>query len=177
MGLSFDVVVPRVEEVLWRGDARGTVAHNALLKNRWCRRRFGDHVIISADTIIDFGGECITKPGSMPEARAMLMGFSGLPQTVLTGVAFSEPAGEPEVEVVASRVVFRNLAEADVDRYVDLVDPLDKAGGYDIDQHAELIIDSFAGSRTNIMGLPAENVAAWLQRRAAPPPGGEGALP
>ena len=56
-----------------------------------------------------------------------------------------------------------------IDTYCRLVDPLDKAGAYDIDQHADILIEGFSGSRTNIMGLPREVVRAWLGRRETPP--------
>jgi predicted house-cleaning NTP pyrophosphatase (Maf/HAM1 superfamily) len=40
---------------------------------------------------------------------------------------------------------------------------LDKAGGYDIDQFPEQIVESYSGSLTNIVGLPMETVLAWLK--------------
>ena len=34
----------------------------------------------------------------------------------------------------------------------------------DIDQCGEMIIESYSGSYTNIMGLPKETVEEWLRR-------------
>jgi len=45
------------------------------------------------------------------------------------------------------------------------VNPLDKAGGYDIDQGEKMLIESFEGSRTNVMGLPIEVVTPWLNQQ------------
>jgi predicted house-cleaning NTP pyrophosphatase (Maf/HAM1 superfamily) len=41
---------------------------------------------------------------------------------------------------------------------------MDRAGAYDIDEQGETLMDGYTGSRTNIMGLPAEAVAAWLMK-------------
>jgi predicted house-cleaning NTP pyrophosphatase (Maf/HAM1 superfamily) len=46
---------------------------------------------------------------------------------------------------------------------------MDKAGAYDIDQHGDAIIEAFTGSRTGIMGLPEETVAAWLREQEIAP--------
>jgi septum formation protein len=59
-------------------------------------------------------------------------------------------------------VKFRVLNDAIIDKYLSKVNPLDKAGGYDINQHGQLIIESYSGSYTNIMGLPRETVVMWL---------------
>jgi septum formation protein len=166
LGLRFRVVIPETEEVVREGDARGTAVENALRKNAWCRDRCSDATVVSADTVIDFEGTVVTKPATVEEARGMFRDFSGRAQSVLTAVAFSEPRGEPVVEVVESRVVFKVLSEETISEYFAGVDPLDKAGGYDIDQRGELIIASFSGSRTNIMGLPRETIEARLNRGA-----------
>ena len=70
----------------------------------------------------------------------------------------------PDVTVVESTVVFRRLTAPAIRQYLSRVDPLDKAGGYDINQSGDLIVQSYSGSYTNIMGLPKEAVAAWLTR-------------
>ena len=171
LGASFVVEIPDVEEVCYEDDPRATVTENALRKNEWCSKKCPEDYVIAADMAIDFEGRCITKPSSVDEARAMLRAFSGKLQKVLTAVAFSIPA-EPgasdsaTVEVVESSVVFKDLDDRIIDEYFSRVDPIDKAGAYDIDQHGELIIESFSGSRTNIMGLPEETVADWLKEHA-----------
>ena len=41
---------------------------------------------------------------------------------------------------------------------------MDRAGAYDIDEQGETLMAGYTGSRTNIMGLPEEEVAAWLRK-------------
>ena len=98
----------------------------------------------------------------MAEAESILRKFSEKWHTVVTAVAFSLRGSAPESEVVESRVYFKPLNDKLIRTYFQSVDPMDKAGAYDIDQNGDLIIQAFEGSRTNIMGLPRETVGQWL---------------
>jgi septum formation protein len=179
LGLVFEAAEPEVDETIHVDDPRRTAAVNAARKHRWGRDRFPGAAIIAADTVIDFDGRCILKPADLEEAAACLRAFSGRTHRVLTGVALSTPGTGMELQVDVSEVRFRRLSQNDIRAYFARVDPMDKAGAYDIDQHPELIIDAYTGSRTNIMGLAEETVRAWLERQgrmaaradAAPRPG------
>ena len=162
LGVEFDVEVPDVEEICLRNDPRETVYENAGRKIRWAGERWPDRWIVAADTVVGFGGAVVNKPKSLDAAREMFRAFSGATHEVLTAVAFRTPAGPGNIHVEKSTVRFRHLTEEVIERYFAEVDPLDKAGGYDINQRADEIISEFSGSRTNIMGLPSEVVKAWL---------------
>jgi len=166
MGLTFDVVLPEVDEIHRDDDPLGTVRENALRKCEWCRARHPDCRIVAADTVVVFEGRCIAKPASLEQARGFLRSFSGRTQRVYTGVGLYVPGGQVSIRVDESVVHFRELDEARIAEYFARVDPLDKAGAYDIDQHGELIIASHEGSWTNVMGLPREMVEAWLTDRS-----------
>lgn len=168
LGVAYRCVAPEVEEVRLPMDAAGTARRNALLKHAWCRARFPDAWILSADTVIEFAGGCVSKPHSVEQARAFLRMFSGKTQTVMTAVALSGPDFAAEVKTAESRVTFRTLADRDIDVYLQRVDPLDKAGGYNIDQHGELIIEALSGSHSNVMGLPRGLVRDWLIEHGVP---------
>ncbi|MBV5332527.1 Maf family protein, partial [bacterium] len=78
------------------------------------------------------------------ESRAMLRSLSGREHTVHTGVCLLCPAlGIDESHDVTAWVRFRDLAEDDITRYQSLVDTLDKAGAYGIQQGKEIIIADF----------------------------------
>ena len=167
IGVPFRVHVTDVEEVELASDPMETVRINALTKVQATRSFFPDAPIIAADTVLEFKGRCLCKPVSLDDARRLFASLSGNSHTVLTGVALwaAGNGGEPTIKVEASIVRFRRLETKDVDAYIRAVNPLDKAGGYDIDQSAEMIIDSFEGSRTNVMGLPIEVVTPWLNQQ------------
>ena len=163
MGLEFVTAVADVEEVFYPDDPERTAVENAGHKHAWCAERYPDHAIIAADTVLDFDGRCMTKPSSMQEAVAFLKMLSARTHTVITGVALSRPGQQPDVVNVKSSVTFRALDEAVISDYFSKFSPLDRAGAYDIDEHGDMIIESFSGSYTNIMGLPKETIEKWLR--------------
>jgi septum formation protein len=164
LGVRFDVEIPGVEEVTHDDDPGRTVRENALRKNAACRSSFPDRCILTADTIVVFNGKCIEKPESLDQAFVFLRMLSGQVHKVLTGVMFSEPGLPAEAEVVVSVVRFKDLTEDEMAVYFDVVDPMDKAGAYDVDQYGHMVIESLEGSRTNVMGLPRESVERWLRQ-------------
>jgi septum formation protein len=163
-GVPFRVEVTQAEEIVYERDPARTARENALRKAEWSRVRHPRRRIVAADTVIAFGGRTVGKPRTMREARDMLRRFSGRTHTVLTAVALVRPRAAAVVKLAASEVRFRRLTAGDIREYLQRTNPLDKAGAYDIDQHGDMLIASFRGSRTNIMGLPRELVARWLRR-------------
>lgn len=162
MGLDFTVLIPNVEEVLYPDDPTRTAKKNALLKHTWCREQHSDSAIISADTVLDFNGTCIGKPSSIAEAHSFLRMLSGKPHIVITGVALSMPGKEATVHAISSTVTFKELDDDFIEWYFTRLDPTDRAGAYDIDEHGDLLIESVSGSRTNVMGLSEETITQWL---------------
>ena len=65
-----------------------------------------------------------------------------------------------------SDVTFRTLSDADIDEYISLVHPTDRAGAYDINEHGDLIVASYTGSYENVMGLPVVPLREWKIVRA-----------
>jgi septum formation protein len=59
-------------------------------------------------------------------------------------------------------VTFKNFDDRVIKEYFEVVDPLDKAGGYAIQTNPELIVENFEGSHSNVIGLPVEMLDQWL---------------
>lgn len=154
LGLPFEIVKTDTREVSYPQDPERTVRENALAKGTAARRN-GRHVL-SADTIVWFGGRIYGKPRDLDEAKAFLRELSGRTHTVYTGVAY-----DGNVKVVRSDVRFRLLSEAMIEDYVARVRPTDRAGAYDIDESGNLIVEGWTGSYENIMGLPVEPLKEW----------------
>jgi len=163
MGLCIDVVVPQVEEIRFDDDPAKTVKENSLRKHRWARKEYPDRAILTADTIVVFDGQIVEKPDSMEQAVSFLNMFSGKTQKVLTAVAVSDPDKEPLVRIAESIVHFKKLSTPLIEDYFTKVNPMDKAGAYDVDQYGHIVIESYEGSHSNIMGLPAETVQEMLK--------------
>ena len=94
----------------------------------------------------------------------MLRMLAGQAHQVCTGVAIATDGGAAvKTFAVVSEVVFKPLDEAAIREYHRKVNPLDKAGAYAVQEHGEEIIERFAGSRSNIVGLPMERLAEELR--------------
>jgi septum formation protein len=158
LGVPFDVVVAEVtEHEAEDADPRTMVAHNAALKADWVANRHPTAIVLGADTTVLIANSVLNKPRDLKEARAMLRRLAGRTHTVFTGVALRQQGTGLRVdEGVTSSVTFRAFDDEVIDAYFRVVNPLDKAGAYGIQEGRELIVERWEGSFTNIMGLPME---------------------
>lgn len=158
LGIPFEVVVADVTEHEDPAtDPRVMVAHNAALKADWVAQRHPDAVVLGADTTVFLDGRAINKPQDLDGARAMLRLLSGREHTVYTGVAVRRISTGLRIDQgVASQVEFKPFGGAVIEDYIRLVNTLDKAGAYSIQEHTDMIVKGYQGSFSNIMGLPME---------------------
>ncbi len=166
LGVAFDVFVADVTEHEEAStEPRVMVAHNAALKAEWVSARHPDATVLGADTTVFIDQHALNKPRDASEARAMLRRLSGRTHTVFTGIAVRRLSDGLRIdEGVASDVTFKPLDEATINVYLARVHTLDKAGGYAIQEHPDLIIAGYTGSLTNIVGLPLETTKQILTR-------------
>ena len=166
MGLPFDVVPAEViEHEAPDADPRAMVAHNAALKADWVAARHPAAFVLGADTTVFIDQTVLNKPRDLADARAMLKRLAGRTHTVFTGLALRRACDRLQLDAgVTSEVTFKNFDDAVINAYFDLVNPLDKAGAYGIQEGRELIIAGWQGSLTNIMGLPVEETKQILTR-------------
>ncbi len=164
--MVFDVVVADVvEHEDAATDPRVMVAHNAALKADWVAARHPDAIVLGADTTVFIDGHALNKPADGAEARAMLRRLSGRTHTVFTGLALRRARdGLRFDEGTATEVDFKLLDEATIEAYLAKVHTLDKAGGYGIQDHGEMLVVQHRGSFTNIIGLPLETTKQILTR-------------
>lgn len=166
LGVPFEIATAAVtEHEAPDTDPRHLVEHNAALKADWVSAHHPDALVLGADTTVCVDNHVLNKPADLAAARAMLQRLSGRTHSVFTGLALRRGAdGWREDQIVESRVTFKALDEPTISRYLALVPTLDKAGGYAIQEHGDLIVASYAGSLTNIIGLPVEETRTLLTR-------------
>ena len=116
---------------------------------------YPDACVVSGDTIVYYDGKVYGKPHTKEVARRYLRELSGKRHSVYTGVCVSYH-GERVTFYVKSTVKFKSLSDSQIDEYIDVCNPLDKAGAYGIQD--KQVVESFSGSYSNIIGLPIENV-------------------
>jgi septum formation protein len=149
LGVEFEVVVPGVEE-LSGGDPELEVVENARMKARAVER---DELVIACDTDVVLNSKALGKPADEAEARAYLERMSGREHVVMSGlVVLAE--GEERSGLERTSVVFKQLSEAEIERYVRFGEWRDRSGGYAIQTLGSTLVERIEGSVSNVVGLP-----------------------
>ncbi|MBN2491501.1 MAG: septum formation protein Maf [Planctomycetes bacterium] len=168
-GYTFETAPVAVAEVRpgEQGEPFAAVAENARRKALAAAGAAGPGaLVLAADTLLVFEGHSIGKPTDREEAARLLRRLGGATHRVATGVALLGD-GVEEVFCEVTAVRLKRLTDAEIRAYHAAIDPLDKAGGYDIDAHGPIaggVVASIEGSYSNVMGLPMERVAPLLGR-------------
>ncbi len=129
---------------------------NAIGKARKARLpRGANGVVIGADTFLYFRGRIIGKPRTLRTARDVLRALSGRSHRVYTGLCLLEiETGRCRTSYEKTTVTFKRLSPEAISRYLVRVSPLDKAGGYAVQEDRGALIARISGSRSNVIGLP-----------------------
>ena len=162
LGVEFEVVVPGVEEMTG-GDPEVEVLENARLKARAVEAGEGQ-AVIACDTDVVLDGRALGKPADEAEARAYLDRMSGRAHEVLSGLVVLED-GEERSGLERTTVVFRELGDAEKERYVRFGEWRGRSGGYAIQTLGSTLVRRLEGSVSNVVGLPVgllTELAPWL---------------
>lgn len=168
-GIKFQVIPGHINETPLPGEK--PVDHVLRLAEQKARevavREEGDF-FIGADTIVVCEDEIMGKPLDSEDAVRMLRKLSGRYHEVITGTAIHEKANDCNIRrAVTTKVLFKDLSDDEISKYVATGCPLDKAGAYAIQGGAAFMVRSIEGSYTNVVGLPLCEVVEALRRLGA----------
>ncbi|HEX4669999.1 MAG TPA: Maf family protein [Solirubrobacterales bacterium] len=192
LGVEFDVVAPGVEE-LTGGDPEFEVLENARLKAQAVVSGEGgesvsasggapagevyvlgtppdaptERLVIACDTDVVLDGKALGKPADEVEAREYLERMSGRAHEVLSGLVVLE-GGEERSGLERTSVVFRELSEAEKERYVAFGEWRGRSGGYAIQMLGSTLVERVEGSVSNVVGLPVGLLFELAPRLFAP---------
>jgi len=155
LGIALEVMPSGAEETA-TGIPTVIVEENARIKRDDVAANLdGDALVIAADTLVFLGDEALGKPATLDEARGMLRRLSGNTHRVITGVVVMNTAtnGQASGHEI-TEVTFRELTDAEIDRIVEVVKPLDRAGAYTVDGPGSLLVARYDGCYQNVLGLP-----------------------
>ncbi len=132
-------------------------AYLSRLKADACKDVIGpDDVVITADTVVIIDGNILGKPRGYDDAVEMLKTLRGRTHRVVTGVTIT-CAGGSDTFSATTDVTFGELTDGEIEEYVALYQPYDKAGAYGIQEWIGAIgIEGMNGSFYNVMGLPVK---------------------
>lgn len=124
--------------------------------------------VLGSDTVVEIDGEVLGKPENRQHAKEMLMRLSGKKHEVHTSVAIVT-FDENRVITSSSQVVFKTLAEQEIENYLATGEADDKAGAYAIQGIAAQFVKNINGSFSGVMGLPLYETVELLKQCGVTP--------
>lgn len=167
-GYVFKIVVPDVDESAFDAaaiDAEEYAKRLALAKARSVAGRFGDLLVVGADTVVDFAGEIIGKPADAKEAQQITLKLFSAPHKVVTGLAIVRLSDRTELVQSDSTTVYpKKLTPEQIAEHIKGGTWRGKAGAYAIQENGDEFVERIEGSLTNVMGLPMELLRRMLTK-------------
>ena len=118
-------------------------------------KKHKDYAVISGDTIVNFENSIIGKPRSDKEAFTMIKQLSGKKHYVISALSLIID-GTINTIYDKSSVIFNDLKDSDIYEYISSFEVLDKAGAYNIEECADILIKNIDGCYHNIVGFPVK---------------------
>lgn len=136
----------------------------AIEKAKAVGEKFPGALVIGADTIVVYENKIYGKPKNHDEAREMLKTLSGRSHQVITGIAIYNAGTRRKIAgYEITEVVFKALANEEIENYLVNYEVLDKAGSYAIQDIEEAFIEKINGDYDNVVGLPVEKLRQMLE--------------
>ena len=171
LGLRFEVAVPNIDETPQAAESPAdTALRLSVLKAKALQRAHGDALIIGSDQVASSNGLRFDKPGTHENAVRQLRALSGKTVQFDTAVALLDAAADRlETRVVPCRVVFRNLEERLIQRYLEKEKPYDCAGSAKAEGLGIALIARIeTEDPTSLIGLPLIALTEMLERAGLP---------
>jgi len=169
-GIKFDVLITDANEdvdyeispmyfVTLIAKRKLDVALDKIKSNTFATDEVRETIVIAADTIVAIDNKILGKPKDIEEAFKMIKLLQGRTHEVFTGLAISFMSNLKHsiVQVYCcTKVYMKPLTNEEITNYINLENPLDKAGAYAIQGRAAEFIEKIEGDYNNVVGLPMD---------------------
>ena len=155
--LPFDCVAPNVDETPGAAESPLALARRlALAKAREVAARHPRAVVIGSDQVAELDGQPLGKPGTHERAVAQLQRMRGQVVAFHTAVAVvCLDSGFEQLDVAPVRVRFRDLDDAEIERYLRAEQPYDCAGSAKSEGLGISLLEAIdSDDPTTLVGLP-----------------------
>lgn len=131
-----------------------------------------EDLVVGCDSILEWQGRALGKPGSAAEAEARLARMQGTSGLLHTGHAVTDlQTGRSSGRACTTQVNFAPMSHAEIAAYVRTGEPLNVAGSFTLDGLSSPFIAGIVGDPSNVIGLSmpllrtllAEVGVEWLQ--------------
>jgi len=171
LGLPFRTWAPAVDESALPGESCAETARRlARRKAEAALERHPGAWVIGSDQVAELDGRPLGKPGDRENARAQLRAMRGRRVVFHTGLCLLAN-GRAHEAMVPTEVAFRELSDAEIERYLDREPAFDCAGSAKSEALGIALLASLRGDDpTALVGLPLIALAAMLRGEGAQVP-------
>ena len=163
IGIAHEVRPANIDETMRPREAPRRYAERlAREKASAVAARDPDLITIGADTVVVINRKVLGKPADADDAARMLRMLSGREHTVITAVAVSR-GRKLRSAIEEVRVKFRALRDDEIDAYIAMGEPMDKAGAYGIQGYGATIVERIEGDYFAVMGLPLVRLVGLMR--------------
>ncbi len=134
----------------------------AIQKAEYVSKKYPEKTVIGADTTVFCGETPLGKPKDTDDARRMLSMLSAKTHIVITAVSVVRGGNTLKVFAEETQVEIFPLSEKEIEEYIKMGEPMDKAGAYGIQGKGALLIKKINGDYYNVMGLPVARLSREL---------------
>lgn len=173
LGLPFEALPSDADESRQPDEAPQALAERlALAKARVLSTRHRERWVLGSDQVVACGTRVLGKPGTRAAAIEQLAAQSGQQVEFITAVALvHEASGALHRHVDVTRVRFRALTAAEIERYVDAEPAFDCAGSFKSEGLGITLVDAIdSEDATGLVGLPLIAVRRLLADIGQPLP-------
>lgn len=167
LGLAFSCVSPNVDETPRERESPAATANRlALAKAQAVAVLHPRALIIASDQVADLDGMPLGKPGNHALAFRQLQLMRGKRVVFHTALCVLDGAsGRQQLEDVPTTVSFRDLSDAQIERYLQREQPYDCAGSAKIESLGVALVTHIdSADPTALIGLPLIALVSMLQR-------------
>ena len=155
--LPFTVAAPAVDETPLPSEPPAQLAQRlALAKAHAVATLHPEAVVIGSDQVADLAGQPLGKPGNHARATAQLQRMRGHTVVFHTAVAVvCHASGFAQTDLAPVRVRFRELSDAEIERYLRAEQPYDCAGSAKSEGLGISLLEAIdSDDPTALIGLP-----------------------
>ena len=164
--LPFRSYPPNIDESV-RSDETPTalVERLALAKALKVAKTYPEALVIGSDEVAAVNGHILNKPGGREGAVSQLRMMSGQVVQFLTSVCLvNSSTGRRQLDVVSVQVHFRELTDAEIQRYLDRDKPYDCAGSFKSEAAGITLVHRIScDDNTALLGLPLISLQKMLR--------------
>ncbi len=136
----------------------------AELKANKISQKYKDAFVLGADSVIDLGGQLISKPVSREEAFEILKKLNGNKHNLVSSVCISKNGSMIWNYSDKATLVMKNFTNQELKDYLSKIsnEALYAYNVYQIEGEGRKLFSSIEGDENTIMGLPIKKIKEYL---------------